>query len=130
MEDLLAMNFPSPPKASEVPFTKCSSIVGMPAKKLMKATRMSWIRSNTPLNTENMTSNPEVMRSMKEANNMVAGNGSVWFARFDEYSIINDIIAQLAAQKNGRCECRMHKEAEMEICNRDFYAEVIETNIL
>jgi hypothetical protein len=130
MEDLLAMNFPSPPKASEVPFTMWSSIVGMLAKKLMKATRMSWIRSNTPLNTENMTSNPEVMRSLKEANNMVAGNGSVRFARFDGYSIINVIITQLAAQKSGRCECRMPKEAEMEICNRVFHAEVIGTNIL
>ena len=67
VKDLLAMKPPSPPTASEIPFTICSIILGIPAMKLIKAAmRSQHSLSIALLIVENMTSKTEAMRSLNE----------------------------------------------------------------
>lgn len=60
------MNVLTPPTASELPFTICSNIFGIPAKKSMKARSNSYPVPSVFLTTENITSNMEVIRSLME----------------------------------------------------------------
>ena len=83
------MKPPSPPIASEIPFTICSIILGIPAMKLMKAAmRNQHSLSIALLIVENMASKTAAIRSLKEVmtDSMITEIDSVRFARFDYYN--------------------------------------------
>lgn len=64
MEDSLATNLPTPPAASKRFPAVCRVIWTRPITELTRPVTRPETISIAPLNTENMTSNTEVMRSL------------------------------------------------------------------